>query len=168
MELNILPETLLFYWNIQVGEGSHGSACCVAGWERWGQWPLQNPLYYEVLTCKEDKSISQVETSKACIPLAFWNEHTGEFNTTSFHSPGKLSVFVFSFYMKVASKVSKTSLSQVFMPLFGFQNTLSFFFPLLISKFFCFSGTSVSYHLEHLEASPKYFQLSSHQDANPT
>lgn len=73
---------------------------------------------------QKDKSISQVETSKACMSVAFWNEHTGEFNTTWFHSPGKLSVFVFLFYMKVASKLFKFfSLSQLFLPL-GFQNTL--------------------------------------------
>lgn len=77
-------------------------------------------------------------------------------------------MFVFLFYMKIASKVSKMySLSQAFFASVCFQNILSFS-SLLISKYFYFSGTSVSYHLEHSEASPKYFQLSSHQDANPT
>lgn len=69
-------------------------------------------------------------------------------------------------YMKVASEVSKiSSLSQIFLPLLVFKTL----FPLSpISKFFYFSGTSVSYYLEHSEVSLKYFKLSSHQDANPT
>lgn len=78
-------------------------------------------------------------------------------------------MFVFLFYMKVASQVSKFSpLSQVFLPYRFSKHTFLFvcLFPFLISKF-CFSGTSVSSNPEYSEASPKYFQLNSQQDANP-
>lgn len=165
---------LLFYWNVQIWEGSHRSIHHVSGWKKWGHWPFQNLLYHRVLNCK--KSIFQVKTSKACMSSTFWNEHTGEFDTTWFHSTGKVSVFVLLFCMKVASKLSKIFLFRNYFCLLVFKTpfefskyTFWFHTPLLlISKLFCFSGISVSYHLECSEENPKYFQLSSYQDFNST
>lgn len=114
--------------------------------------PPQNLLYYKVRNCKKkDKSILQVEKSKACVFLAFWNEHTEEYKTSWLHCPGKISMFGFLFYMKVASEVPKiSSFSQVFLTLLVFKilfptppPPLPYFQILLLFWNFCFllSGT---------------------------
>lgn len=125
-------------------------------------------------TVKRQKHLPGGNKSKACMSLAFWNEHTRESDTTWLHSPGELSGFVlYECSFKTFQNIFL--FCNNFLPL-GLQNTLWVFKiqflvslpPPLISKLFCFSGTSVSYHLECSEASPKYFQLSSHQDSDST